>query len=200
MIKSPLELHPELTNYRIDFIGKLIAETRAEVLEVEDPRDTGWGLGCRAYDWCRETIKAESEDCENQWLKVINPTLKFVFSIGEVEVSFYKGISLKPKKNIYFRAQEFSELRQIPLLELDDVPSKLIWAYAVETDLDGNTTNIEFFGMTESGEIVAARTLPIYSIASKPTSIDSKVETGVDIPPVAISLSKSTSKKKNKEK
>ena len=60
-------------------------------------------------------------------------------------MSIYKGESDRPKKNIYSRVQSFPEIKQTSLLSGQELPERLIWSYAIETDLDGITTNIDFF-------------------------------------------------------
>nr|WP_134331588.1 hypothetical protein [Pseudomonas sp. HS-2] len=186
MFKKPSELHSCLTDERIDFIGHLIARVRSENLESADDRDSGWSLGCRAYQWCcSEIIKLSSA---KPWIEIVNPTLKFIFKMGNVEISFYKGSPEKPNKNIYTRAQSYPEIRQLSLLSNVIIPDKLVWAYAVETDIEGLTTNIEFFGMSESGDVISSRTVPIHSIPAVPVSIGRIESAPKDLKPAPVSL------------
>jgi len=164
MMKKPSNLHIDLTDERIDKIGHLIARVRIENIESADERDDGWSLGCRAYKWCCSEISGLSITTE--WIKIINPTLKFIFAIGNVQVSLYKGLSVSPKKNIASRAQSYPELRQLSLLSNFEIPEKIVWAFAVETDADGMTTNIEFFGMSEAGHVIASRNIPLHNVLS----------------------------------
>lgn len=164
MMKKPSDLLPDLTNERIDFIGRLIARVRIENIESADERDDGWSLGCRAYKWCCSEIVKLS--MTTSWVRVINPTLKFIFAIGSVEVSIYKGISENPNKNISSRAQSHPELRQLSFLPSHEIPEKLFWAFAVETNVEGLTTNIEFFAMSETGNVIASRHIPLHNIMS----------------------------------
>ena len=187
MTTAPHELHQDLTNERIDIIGHLIARVRLENIESSDCRDTGWSLGCRAYAWCCQEVILLKDT--TAWLDVIDPSLKFIFSIGQVEVSFYKGPSTKPKKNIYSRAQSYPEIRQLSLLSDIEVPEKLIWVYAVETDKEGLTTNIEFFGMSEFGEIIASRQVPIHTVKGAAiVGIDNQDAPAAVLPAASVSL------------
>ena len=187
MQKPPSEIHQDLTAERINEIGTILARARYENLQAVDDRDDGWSIGCRAYTWCRSEIIEESTQIP--YLSIVDPGLKFIFKIGGVEVSIYKGESSKPKKNIYSRAQSFPELKQISLLENECIPEKLFWAYAIETDLEGNTTNIEFFGAGESGDIVASHTVPIHNVTSAVITPIKAVEAApVELPAAAVSL------------
>ena len=186
MIKKPSDLHHDLTDERIDHIGQLIARIRADNLESADERDTGWSLGCRAYTWCCSEITALS--ATKPWVKVVNSSLKFIFSIGNVEVSFYKGLSLNPKKNIFRRAQSHPEIYQLPLLSNLELPEKLVWAFAVETDTEGLTTNIEFFGMSEVGDVIASHNVPLHNVASALVALDTIECTPADLPAAPVSL------------
>jgi len=163
-MKKPSELHPDLTDERIDLIGRLIAKVRLENIESADERDDGWSLGCRAYKWCCSEIAALSTTTE--WITVVNHTLKFIFMIGNVEVSFYKGEVENPKSNISSRAQSNPELYQLSLLSNFEIPEKLVCAFAVETDAEGLTTNIVFFAMSESGTVIAAHNVPLHNVVS----------------------------------
>jgi len=189
MIKKPSEIHSCLTDERIDYIGQLIARVRAENLDSVEDRDNGWSIGCRAHAWICSEIQYQAESIS--WLNVVDPSLRFIAQIGSVQFSFYKGMAEKPKNNIYSRAQSHPELRQNSML-FDDlpIPEKLVWVYAVETDLEGTTTNIEFFGMSESGEVVASRTVPIFDISTNLVAINTTESEPVELPPASASLPK----------
>src|SRR5699024_4019879 len=162
MLKSPSEIHSCLTDERIDEIGHLIARVRAESLEDIDPKDNGWSIGCRAYAWVCSAITEHAETVS--WLSVVDPKLSFISKIGKIEFSFYRGSASKPKSSILGRAQSYPDLRQGTLFPNIFLPEKLVWAYAVETDLEGNTTNIEFVGMNSAGEVVASRTVQLFDL------------------------------------
>ncbi len=198
MIKQPSEIHSCLTDERIDYIGQLIARVRAENLDAVEDRDNGWSIGCRAHAWVSNEIVFQSKSFP--WLNIVDPSLRFIAKIGSVEFSFYKGMANKPKANIHNRAQSHPELRQNSLLFDSPIPEKLVWVYAVETDLEGTTTNIEFFGMTESGEVIASRTVPIFDIASNIVAINSVESEPVDLPAASASLPKAATDKVSNSK
>lgn len=188
MLKKPSDIHPCLTDERVDYIGQLIARVRAENLDSADHRDNGWSIGCRAHAWVSNEIIAETET--TPWLEVVDPSLRFIAKIGNVEFSFYKGVADKPKNNIYSRAQSYPELKQSTLFTDMPVPEKLVWVYAIETDLEGITTNIEFFGLTESGEVIASRTVPLFDVYANVVDISVTERAPVDLPAAPVSLPK----------
>ncbi len=188
MSKMPSELHAALTNDRIDLVGQLIASARAESLDLADERDSGWCLGCRAYDWIRSEITLLAEYTD--WVKIVNPSLKFIFTIGNVEVSVYKGSPSKPKDNIRNRIQSHPEVRQISLFSDVVFPAKLVWAFAVETDAEGVTTNIEFLGMDEAGDVIASRAIPLHSVHGRLVPAGTPESEPVELPPAHVSLPK----------
>lgn len=188
MIKKPSDFHSCLTDERIDHIGQLIARVRAENLEATEDRDIGWSIGCRAHAWIMSEITNEAQKLD--WLDVVDPSLRFIGSIGHVEFSFYRGMANKPNKNIYSRAQSHGELRQKPLLFETPIPEKLVWVYAVETDLEGATTNIEFFGMSESGDVVASRVVPIFNTDANLIDIAEPESAPVELLPATAKLPK----------
>lgn len=194
-MKKPSDLHPCLTDDRIDFIGQLIARVRAENLDSAEARDDGWSIGCRAHTWVRSEIKSQA--LTTSWLNVIDPSLRFIAAIDNVQFSFYKGMVEKPKSNICSRAQSHPELRQHSFsFEDTPIPDKLVWTYAVETDFEGSTTNIEFVGMSESGEIVASRVVPIFGTFTGLTGFTPSESEPVDLPPAKPSLPLTRNNKK----
>lgn len=198
MHKMPSEIHSCLTNERIDYIGQLIARVRAETLDAAEDRDNGWSIGCRAHAWVSSELIDKAKSIS--WLSIVDPSLRFIAQIDSVQFSFYRGMAEKPKNNIHSRAQTHPELRQSSLLFEDiPIPTKLVWVYAVETDLEGTTTNIEFFGMSESGQVIASRTVPIFDAPSQLVGIDSTDNSPVDLPPAFASLPKKKAKESNSE-
>lgn len=194
MNKHPSEIHKDLTSDRINEIGLILAKARYENLEAVDERDDSWSIGCRAYSWCRSELINQQKHIS--YLSIKDPGLKFVFRIGQAEISIYRGESTKPKKNIYSRAQCYPELKQLGLISNFEIPEKIVWAYAVETDLDGNTTNIEFFGMDESGDIIASHIVPIHQVANSVViPVSTSEASPVDLPAAAVSLSTCTDQK-----
>lgn len=188
MSYKPHQLHKDLTLERITQIGNILAEARNENAFQADERDNGWSLGCRGHAWCMNSIIELSKT--TSWITIVNPNLKFIFKIGDVEVSIYRGSSAKPKKNLFTRAQAFPEIKQLSLFIKDpSIPEKIIWAYAIETDLDGNTTNVEFFGMSLEGDIISSVTIDIWG--EKPqtiVSIDQNTEEPVEQPEPKVGL------------
>lgn len=188
MTQKPSDFHSCLTDEYIDYIGHLIARVRADNLDSVETLDNGWSIGCRAHAWICSEIQNQADSLE--WLEVVDPSLHFIAKIGNVEFSFYKGMADKPKKNIYTRAQSHDELRQKSFPFDLPIPEKLVWVYAVETDLEGVTTNIEFYGMSESGEVVASRTVPIFSAYTNLVSIENTESMPVELPAALASLPK----------
>lgn len=195
MNRKPSDIHPCLTDERIDQIGHLISGVRAENLESADHRDNGWSLGCRAHAWICSEISTLATT--TSWLNIVDPSLRFIGKIGSVEFSFYKGMADKPKSNIYTRAQSHPELRQNSFLFDMNIPEKLVWVYAVETDMEGVTTNIEFYGMSESGEVVASRTIPLVRDYITLVAMSNVRSEPTNLPAAPVSLPKGN-KAKNK--
>ncbi|WHI52700.1 hypothetical protein P3339_08050 [Microbulbifer sp. MLAF003] len=188
MNRHPSEVHKDLTAERINEVGRILAKARFDNLEaVDEERDSGWSIGCRAHAWCCSELVNQSYNIP--YLTIKNPSLRFIFKIGQVEVSFYRGETGKPKKNICSRAQTFPELRQLGLFKDVAVPDKLVWTYAIETDLEGKTTNIEFLGMGESGDVFASHIVPIHQVGAVIMPISESESAPVELPSAAVSLS-----------
>jgi hypothetical protein len=187
---EPCEINQELTESRIDSVGRLLVEAHHEVLSKEEAFDTGWSTGCRSHTWRSSKIMQTIGVEGFEWLKIIDPSLKFIFSIGGVPVNMFKGATDKPKKNILSRANSYPELKQMGLLtDLECVPS-LVWSYAMETGPAGEVVSIQFVGLTESGEVVAQRNIPIDGMQTPVTGVATEDFEPVSLPAPSLSLRK----------
>ncbi len=188
MFLTPFELNPQLTDERIDTVGRLIATAHNQVLERADERDTGWSIGCRSHVWRSTTIIQAVEARNYPWLKIESPGLRFVFSIGGVPVSMYRGSHEHPRKNILNRAESFPELLQLPLLEEVDGQPELVWSFALETAPNGEVLKLEFIGITPAGETLAYRHVPLDEPVTRSYKIEPEQAELIDLPPARVSL------------
>src|SRR3546814_11199516 len=88
---TPLERHPALSRERLITIAQLIQRGRNMALDRFDPNVgcTGWTLGCEAFAFQRHQIIEAAADID--WLEILDATMQFVFSIGDVPARFYRG-------------------------------------------------------------------------------------------------------------
>ncbi len=195
----PHEIHKDLTEYRINKVGQILASIRDANAESADKRDNGWSLGCRGHAWSIHEIVELSKG--ESWLNIVNPSLKFIFKIGEVEVSIYKGLPSNPNKRLLTRVQSYPEIKQLALLAHDSsIPEELIWAFAVETDIDGKSCNVEFIGMSEGGDIIASQRISINNVEGAViVPIDSHDEGPVELAEAEVTLPKIIEVRREKE-
>ncbi|GAA5127193.1 hypothetical protein [Alloalcanivorax gelatiniphagus] len=158
---EPSEINDQLTDDRIDAVGRLLVEAHNGVIEREEPFDNGWSIGTRSHTWRMGRIVQAVERSELPWLSLIDGSLKFIFAIGDTPVNMFHGTTGKPKKNILSRAVSYPELQQLGLFEdLEGIPN-LVWSYALETGPEGEVVSLQFVGLTDYGQVVAQREVPI---------------------------------------
>jgi len=152
MNKTPQFHHPDLSDDRLQYLADLMVKVRHDTLELYDEvgGDDPWSHGCRAYARTKSNIVKESENLE--WLKVLDASLQFVFAIGEVPIRFYRGAPEKPNEKTMRRS--FSELNQLSLNFTNEVAASLAWRFAIETDIDGEVSQVSFFGSSLDKSIV----------------------------------------------
>jgi hypothetical protein len=161
MPKLPWEYHADLTLDRLQLVAKILHDTRQGTLLLHDPGggDTPWSLGCRAYARCAEMlIRAAGTTCP--WLRIISPTLEFIFTVGEVPVRFFRGDSSNPDGQ-HLRVS-ITEAYQYNLAFGDTVVD-LCWRIVVETNGLGETTRIVLIGSTMSGTVECSFVIPSLS-------------------------------------
>ncbi|WP_438850730.1 hypothetical protein [Brevundimonas nasdae] len=142
---TPWEHHASLSRDRLVTIGKLIERGRNRALDRfdADAGCTGWTLGCEAFAFQKHRIEVAAAELD--WLEILNPTMQFVFAIGEVPVRFYRGEPDDP--NVRTLKQSFSELQQLSLFGADELvklTAEPLYRFAIETDIDGAITAITF--------------------------------------------------------
>jgi hypothetical protein len=109
----PVDIHPDLTQNRLEAIAELFQSVRDEVIDKREINsgDDAWSIGCRSYSWTRSAIsKAALSDLKFiPWLKVLEDKgLYFTFTIGAIPIKFYSGNPEHlPNKTSYFKALEF---------------------------------------------------------------------------------------------
>lgn len=120
--------HPDLTPERLTELGQLMdlvwTETRRG--HNEDEGDGPWGFGCRYYDRLRTRIRRLSKTAS--WLRVIERSMHFVFTVGAVPIRFYRGTSRRAKAGYLVRREP--ELRQHQLA-FGPIAQELDWVFRI---------------------------------------------------------------------
>lgn len=143
----PWDCHKELTKKRLIYIANIIVEGRNRAYELYDEieGDTGWTLGCRGFEFVRQRLIKLSENSDIQWFELVDPSMRFIFKIGNVPVRFYKGDAEEPNNRTLKTSH--TELYQLNLSFADeDIKSNLIYRFVIETDFDGSVSSIKFVG------------------------------------------------------
>ena len=87
---EPSEINDQLTDDRIDAVGRLLVEAHNGVIEREEPFDNGWSIGTRSHTWRMGRIVQAVERSELPWLSLIDGSLKFIFAIGDTPVNMFR--------------------------------------------------------------------------------------------------------------
>ena len=187
---EPFEVNRKLKNEYIDAVGQLLVEAHSQVVHRAGIHDNSWSIGCSSHTWRGSFLINASLSGDYPWLKVVDPSNRYVFSVNGVECSMYKGSSEQPKKNILSRAVEFPELRQMGLFSYDEKAPELVWCFALETGPEGEVVNMQFVGMTPDGEVLASRVVPLDTDYTVPTLISETEFEPVELSPAKPQLPK----------
>ncbi|HEV7764605.1 MAG TPA: hypothetical protein VGQ76_06365 [Thermoanaerobaculia bacterium] len=104
-MKTPTELHPDLTEERLCIIGNIFRDRRhtAVLRHLPEEGDSNWVLGCRCWEWIRVRIEKDAAGPYKDWLSIIEDGrggAHFVFGVGSVPVRFYRGDPNDPPSKI----------------------------------------------------------------------------------------------------
>src|SRR3546814_763765 len=185
---TPWEHPPALTRDRLITIAQLIQRGRNLALDRFDPNVgcTGWTLGCEAFAFQRHQIIEAAADID--WLEILDPTMQFVFRIGDVPARFYRGEPEEP--NTRTLNQTCSELQQLSLFGADELVKltpEPLYRFAVETDLDCSTAAITFVIL--GGETpVLTWSIPLDEPVTKVSPLWGEGSEGVELPAPSVGV------------
>jgi hypothetical protein len=158
----PWDFHPALTEDRLRFCARLLANARrdAVALAAHELGDDNWSVGCRAYAFGRQRLRRVAESGDHAWLSVMDDSHHFVFLIDKVPVRFYRGFADDPTVRT-LRRQE-AEAQQLFLALGGDVADGLVFRLAVETNAAGGVERIVFLALRgEEGSAECVWPIPL---------------------------------------
>lgn len=179
---APWSEFPAFTKERLELVGDALREARRNAVLRYQPEEgeNRWSLGCNAY--VRQMKAIRDLSALNDWLGVLKEVsaLAFSFSIGPHAVRFYRGDAEDAPSN-YLRLSH-GELQhvQYPLQFGDNIVNEeLMFRVAVNTDLDGNASDIYFVKMNDEGVILGSYLIP----RMEATNVIPLQPKPVDLPP-----------------
>lgn len=161
--ERPSNIHPDLTDDRLQALANFFASTRSAVAALHDPLsgDDAWALGCRGFARWRNLLVSKFQSGEWPWFKVLDPSKRFIFAIGNVPVRFFRGNSKRaPSRTLVQSAQELAQLSlAFPMTEVEY--RELSWRFAIETDFLGEPSKVVFAALAkEDGAVVYQWAIP----------------------------------------
>ena len=161
-IRLPWDFHPALTEERLRFCARLLANARrdAVALAAYEMGDDNWSVGCRAYAFGKQRLKRVAGSGAHFWLRVMDDSHHFVFLIDQVPVRFYRGMADDPTART-LRRQE-AEAQQLGLALGDEMAEGLIFRLALEADAKGGVDRVVFLALRgEEGHAECAWSVPL---------------------------------------
>ena len=158
----PWQFHPALTEARLRFCARLLANARRDALALAayEMGDDSWSVGCRAYAFGRQRLKRVAESRQHSWLRVMDDSHHFVFLIDAVPVRFYRGAADEPTART-LRRQE-AETQQLGLALGLDMSEGLVFRLAVETNAKGGVERVVFLALRgEEGHAECVWPIPL---------------------------------------
>ncbi len=160
--RRPWEFHPALTEERLRFCARLLANARRDAVAMAayEMGDDSWSVGCRAYAFGKQRLKRTASARVHAWLRVMDDSHHFVILIEQVPVRFYRGFAEEPTVRT-LRRQE-SEAQQLGLALGIDEADGLVFRLAIETRVTGNVERVVFLALRgEEGHAECAWPVPL---------------------------------------
>lgn len=185
---APSDCHADLEVSRLAALAQFFAQSRNDTALLHDisAGDDSWALGCRSFARWRNLLIQKARTADWPWLGIINPGKRFVFSIGEVPVRFFRGsVTRPPNRTLAYSAPELAQLA----LAFDDIETpyaQLHWRFAIETGLLGEPTRVIFAGLTrEDGSAACQWDLPFNLQGRSQLDVSTSGDM-VEMPPPAV--------------
>ena len=165
--QHPSDVHPDLTDERLQALATFFASTRSAVAALHDPLagDDAWALGCRGFARWRNLLVSRFQSREWPWFRVIDPSKRFIFAIGNVPVRFYRVNSKRaPSRTLTQSAQELAQLSLA--FSTDEMQYRqLSWRFAIETDFLGEPSKVVFAALAkDDGAVVYKWEIPFEKV------------------------------------
>ena len=149
--QRPSDVHPDLTDERLQALATFFASTRRTVIALHDPLagDDAWALGCRAFARCRTLLVNRFKSGEWPWFKVLDPSMRCVFAIGDVPFRFFRGKPKRaPSRTLVQSAQELAQLSLAFSME-EMQHRELRWRFAIGTNFLGEPDKVIFAALAK---------------------------------------------------
>jgi len=191
----PWEACPELLLERLQLIAENLRDVRHDALETHDEEkgDDAQVHGTVAYARSRRRITDLAASGLHPWLGVIDPSRRFIFSIGGVSMRMYRGDSRRPpERNLRSFVTELLAM-QLPLFEdsalgLDG--SGWVWRMAIETDYSGLVIRVVVFQANPSREVRHLFEIPMRAAVAELSSVASIERPGKELSPAPVGKKK----------
>jgi hypothetical protein len=160
---NPFADYPELKDEYLSTVADIIRQARKGALERYDAAhgDDSWSHGVRAFAWSKFALTQKTK--EYSWLTSLDavPRLRATFAICGRPFRFYRGLPDEPPSR--YLSRTFAEIRQFQLvLKLDGASSiDKILRIAVETNAEGETTNITLVEVDKRGRVTNSYLIPV---------------------------------------
>jgi hypothetical protein len=155
---TPWTDYPPLTQERLSTVASIIRQARRDTLILYDPLrgDNSWSHGCRAY--VRSIFALTEASKSYSWLTVLPEVerLRATFAIAGIPFRFYRGMPDDPPT--HYLGTTFAETRQLQMAFKTGFegllrPIDRIFRVAVETDPQGETTDISWVEVDDAGNV-----------------------------------------------
>jgi hypothetical protein len=182
---EPWHSYPDLKQQYLSILANLIRRVRDECVKLHQPQlgDGDWCLGSRVYQRTYFAITQLANQVD--WI-AINTEMKhlqFSFSIGNVQLRFFKGDPEDPPTRYLSRTPGEQIARQL-CFEFDGIPTAdTILRLAVKVDATRRASSISLVEINEYKDVERIYRIP-FDVASSitPTNITSMPPT--QAPPV----------------
>jgi hypothetical protein len=194
MEEMPWELNSDLTKDRIITLASLIAQKRAEVIELHDEilGDTPLSLGMRCYECCRTEIIRAAQDLP--WLFILTPEGRFTFRIGSTPVRFSRNDpKYLPDRKLITSFETQMHLKDF----IDEIYpyEEIRWFIVFDTHFKNPADAVYCVGYTETNEIICQWQIPLEDKVTLISEVDAPLSQPVEVPVAPIKLKRQPQQK-----
>ena len=149
--RRPVDLHPDLTDDRLNAAAQVLWDARAQVADAHLPElgDDNYVLGTRGWSASKYFLTAQAESGEWDWFGIVDPQ-RPTFRIGTVAIGFYRGDADHPHGRTL--RQSLPELKQNSFALGEEKAEDRLYRFAITLDGDGGPDEVVFVVFNAAGQ------------------------------------------------
>jgi len=192
----PWDACPDLQLERLQLLAEHLRDVRHDALEIHDEvkGDDAQVHGTVAYARSCRRIKDLATSGKHPWLGIIDPSRRFIFSIGGMSMRMYRGDSRRPPERSLrsFVTELVAMQMDLPFEESSFMRDDAgwVWRMAIETDISGLVVRVVVFQTNPARNVRHLFEIPMRGAVAEISPVTPLERPGKELSPAPVGKKK----------